>query len=77
MCVSLHPCKHNHGCVHTQEKKRNFIFTKNKQKEKPPNPPKNCFDDGLYILLQSGRVVDLVDFLTKQLRNNTAFNNDI
>lgn len=76
MCVSLHPCKHNHGCARTQEKKRNLIFTKNKQKEKP-NPPKNCFDDGLYILLQSGRVVDLVDFLTKQQRNNTAFNNDI
>lgn len=60
--------------MHTQEKKRNFIFTKNKQQKKP-NPAKNSFDDGL--ILQSGRVVGFVDFLTKQQRNNTAFNNDI
>lgn len=62
-------------CTH---RKRNVTsFSQKTNKKKNPNPPKNCFDDGLYILLQSGRVVDLVDFLTKQQRNNTAFNNDI
>lgn len=63
-------------CAHTG-KETYLHFHKKTNKKKNPNPPKNCFDDGLYILLQSGRVVDLVDFLTKQLRNNTAFNNDI